>query len=101
VRGRDLDLPGQAEREMRKHMDSPTLFARDRAEAEREGGSGFRQALVRANDGNMQLNDSMTSTFSDPGKGPGPSIKCPAIYEALKKKGYSKEKAARISNSKC
>jgi len=39
--------------------------------------------------------------FSDPGgASPGPSIKCPNIYEALKRKGYSKEKAARISNSK-
>jgi hypothetical protein len=31
----------------------------------------------------------------------GPSIKCPDIYEALIRKGYSKEKAARISNSRC
>jgi hypothetical protein len=34
-----------------------------------------------------------------PGKSPGPSIKNPAVYEALRKKGYSKEKAARISNA--
>lgn len=33
------------------------------------------------------------------GKKPGPSIKKPDEYEALKKKGYSKEKAARISNA--
>lgn len=26
------------------------------------------------------------------------SIKCPRIYAALKRKGYSKTKAARISN---
>jgi hypothetical protein len=32
------------------------------------------------------------------GKSPGPSIKKPATYEALKDEGYSKEKAAKISN---
>jgi len=26
------------------------------------------------------------------------SIKCPRVYEALKRKGYSKTKAAKISN---
>lgn len=40
-------------------------------------------------------------SFSDPGSEHGPSILCPDIYEALKRKGYSKEKAARISNAKC
>ena len=35
-----------------------------------------------------------------PGKSPGPQIKDKDQYEALKDKGYSKEKAARISNSK-
>lgn len=33
------------------------------------------------------------------GKTPGPSIKKPRVYEALKEEGYSKEKAARISNA--
>ena len=34
-----------------------------------------------------------------PGKDkPGPSIKRPEQYEALKEEGYSKEKAAAISN---
>lgn len=33
------------------------------------------------------------------GKTPGPSIKRPRTYEALKEKGYSKEKAAKIANS--
>jgi hypothetical protein len=33
------------------------------------------------------------------GKRPGPSIKKPKVYEALKEKGYSKEKAAKISNA--
>lgn len=33
------------------------------------------------------------------GKSPGPSIKKPDEYEALKKEGYSKEKAAKISNA--
>ncbi len=31
----------------------------------------------------------------------GPSIKCGDIYEALRRKGYSKTKAAKISNSRC
>jgi hypothetical protein len=34
-----------------------------------------------------------------PGKSPGPSIKKPKTYEALKKKGMSKSRAARISNA--
>lgn len=33
------------------------------------------------------------------GKDPGPSVKKPATYEALKKQGMSKGKAARISNA--
>lgn len=33
------------------------------------------------------------------GKGPGPSIKKPKVYEALKKEGMSKTKAAKISNA--
>lgn len=33
------------------------------------------------------------------GKKPGPSIKQPAMYEDLKAAGYSKEKAAKISNA--
>ncbi len=32
------------------------------------------------------------------GKDPGPSIKRPEQYEALKEQGYSKSKAAAISN---
>lgn len=34
-----------------------------------------------------------------PGKSPGPSIKRPKVYEALKKEGYSKTSAAKISNA--
>jgi hypothetical protein len=34
-----------------------------------------------------------------PGKKHGPSIKKPSTYEALKKKGMSKSRAARISNA--
>jgi hypothetical protein len=34
-----------------------------------------------------------------PGKSPGPSVKKPKTYEALKKKGMSKARAARISNA--
>lgn len=33
------------------------------------------------------------------GKSPGPSIKAPATYEALKGKGMSKGQAAAISNA--
>ena len=33
------------------------------------------------------------------GKSPGPSIKNPKMYEALKKKGFDKTKAAKISNA--
>ncbi|MFP5439809.1 MAG: Rho termination factor [Bacteroidia bacterium] len=32
-------------------------------------------------------------------KTPGPQIKDPDQYEALRRKGYSKEKSARIANS--
>lgn len=35
-----------------------------------------------------------------PGRDPGPSIKDKDQYEALRDKGYSKQKSARISNSK-
>ena len=34
-----------------------------------------------------------------PGKSPGPQVKDKDQYEALKEKGYSKQKAARIANS--
>lgn len=33
------------------------------------------------------------------GKSPGPSIKKPKVYEALKEQGCSKERAAKISNA--
>jgi hypothetical protein len=33
------------------------------------------------------------------GKKPGPSIKAPKTYEALRDKGYSKQKSAKISNA--
>jgi hypothetical protein len=32
-------------------------------------------------------------------KSPGPSIKRPKVYEKLKSKGMSKERAAKISNA--
>jgi acyl-[acyl carrier protein]--UDP-N-acetylglucosamine O-acyltransferase len=34
-----------------------------------------------------------------PGHNHGKSIKRPRVYEALRRKGFSKEKAARISNA--
>lgn len=33
------------------------------------------------------------------GKSPGPSVKKPDTYEALRDKGLSKERAAKISNA--
>jgi hypothetical protein len=33
------------------------------------------------------------------GKSPGPSVKKPDTYEALRDKGMSKERAAKISNA--
>ncbi|HEY3008553.1 MAG TPA: hypothetical protein VGJ63_10905 [Micromonosporaceae bacterium] len=33
------------------------------------------------------------------GKSPGPSVKNPDTYEALRDKGMSKERAAKISNA--
>jgi hypothetical protein len=33
------------------------------------------------------------------GKTPGPSVKNPKAYEALRKEGMSKERAAKISNA--
>lgn len=33
------------------------------------------------------------------GKGPGPSVKDPELYEALREEGNSKEKSARIANA--
>lgn len=33
------------------------------------------------------------------GKSPGPSVKKPKLYEDLKEQGYSKSKAAAISNA--
>lgn len=34
-----------------------------------------------------------------PRKDPGPSVKDPKRYEALRREGYSKEKSARIANT--
>jgi hypothetical protein len=34
-----------------------------------------------------------------PGKNPGPQVKDKDQYEALREKGYSKQKSARITNS--
>ena len=48
-----------------------------------------------------QANHRQTTGKEDsmPGKKPGPSIKRPKTYEALKKKGMSKTRAAKISNA--
>ncbi|MBI4898868.1 MAG: Rho termination factor N-terminal domain-containing protein [Actinobacteria bacterium] len=34
-----------------------------------------------------------------PKRGPGPSVKDPELYEALREEGNSKEKSARIANA--
>lgn len=81
-------------------MDSATLIARDKAEAEANKRNKALPVLVRGAMAPMPFVDAKQK-FSDPGHEHGPSIKCPNIYEALRRKGYSKEKAARISNSKC
>lgn len=84
----------------RHHQDSATLLARDKAEAEANKHNKVRPVLARGAMAPMPFVDAARK-FSDPGSEHGPSIKCPNIYEALRRKGYSKEKAARISNSKC
>jgi hypothetical protein len=80
----------------RYKQDSASLIARDQAEAEANRNNRVRPVLARA----AMMKDAKQG-FNDPGSQHGPSIKCPNIYEALRKKGYSKEKAARISNSRC
>jgi len=81
----------------RNHFDSATLTARDCA-----GSScGCDTSQPRAIDKKRKGYKTKDKRFNDPGgASPGPSIKCPDIYEALKRKGYSKEKAARVSNAK-
>jgi hypothetical protein len=69
----------------RQEWDSASLIAKDEAEAQ-------------ANRGREAVPIAQARAFEDQH---GPSIKCPNIYEALKRKGYDKEKAARISNSRC
>ena len=44
-------------------------------------------------------NPKITGRLRMPGKSHGPSVKKPKTYEALKKKGMSKSRAARISNA--
>lgn len=80
----------------RRHLDSASLIAADKLAAELNKGN---EALPI---GRVGISDARGGrSFSDPGHEHGPSIKCPAIYEALRRKGYDKTKAARISNSKC
>jgi hypothetical protein len=43
--------------------------------------------------------DQMEVTSMPKGKSPGPSVKKPDTYEALRDKGMSKERAAKISNA--
>jgi hypothetical protein len=45
------------------------------------------------------LPESRTGGISVPGKKHGPSVKKPKTYEALRDKGMSKSRAARISNA--
>jgi Rho termination factor, N-terminal domain len=41
----------------------------------------------------------MPATKRGPGATPGPSVKDPEVYEAVRKEGASKQKAARIANA--
>ena len=41
----------------------------------------------------------MTPTKKSADTGPGPSVKDPEVYEALRREGNSKEKSARIANA--
>jgi hypothetical protein len=47
----------------------------------------------------MKLIASISDTQRMPEKKPGPSVKKPKTYEALRDKGMTKERAARISNA--
>lgn len=51
-------------------------------------------------DGVTSVTGSWEVVLMPGGKKPGPSIKRPAMYEALRRKGMSKTSAARISNSR-
>lgn len=66
----------------RKHLDTPTC-----EQADREAAATAQRIAP--------LGRSTPQQFADQ----GPSILNPAVYEALRRKGYSKEKAARISNA--
>lgn len=84
----------------RKQQDSASLIEADK----RAVVKGHKVGTVPLARTEMptSFSDAQPKAFNDPGgKTPGPSIKCPDIYEALRKKGMSKEKAARISNSRC
>lgn len=83
-----------------RDMDSATLIAKDKAEAEANKANKAMPVLARG-EMPVTITDAKKKFFEDPGSDHGPSIKCPDIYEALRRKGYDKEKAARISNSKC
>ena len=47
----------------------------------------------------MGYSQLLEEMISMPGQQHGPSIKKPRVYEALRRRGYSKSKAAAISNS--
>lgn len=79
----------------RKHLSSAEWFDIDKVEAEEAKLQRPYPILA------PQTPDLMTDrAFSDPGHNHGPSIKNPRVYEALRRRGYSKSKAAAISNSK-
>jgi hypothetical protein len=93
---------------MGKHLDSATLAARDAA-GQIGGVAGQRGAADRFADRRAKQPEghplAMSSgkayeLLTDPGHAHGPSIKNAKVYEALRRKGYSKSKAAAISNAK-
>lgn len=80
----------------RHDMDSATLILADQIEAERNRN---HEAKPIPHAGSTKTFGDAKREFSDPGSKYN-SILNPAMYEALRKKGYSKEKAAKISNSR-
>ena len=49
--------------------------------------------------GLLGMVDKMAEVTKPGGKSPGPSIKNPRVYEALKRQGYDKARAAAISSA--
>jgi len=92
-------VPEAASARHNGHERPPLRYLHDRPSIEppKEGGSRWEQLLVPAarNRGKYLLRRGAGM----PKRSPGPSVKDPEMYEALRDDGASKEKAARISNA--